>query len=215
MPERRRLRVPEGVVPRRVSRFNSVVHDAVFPWRTTACATVLDVASMGGPLDALSIVSRAVQKRLVTPTEIRVEMVDRGGHKHSRLLRTALADVTDGAESGVEVLYIRDVERAHGLPVAVRQSPHGWGRLDNDYEAYGVVVEVDGRLGHELWSDRVRDDRRDRQLLTGARITTRVFVPDVVLTPCRTAAEVGAILRHRGWCGSVRRCRRSDCALPR
>jgi hypothetical protein len=215
VPERRRVRAPQGIVPRRVFRFSRVLDAAVFPWRTTPSATVLDVASEGTPLDALSIAARAVQKQLVTPAALRRELDERGGHRYSRLLRTALADVAHGAESGVEVLYIRDVERAHGLPEAVRQSPDGWGRLDNDYEEFGVVVEVDGRLGHELWSDRVKDGQRDRRLLTRSRITTHVFVSDIVLTPCRTAAEVGLILRHRGWGGSPRRCRRSRCGIPR
>jgi len=76
-----------------------------------------------------------------------------------------------------------------------------------------VIVEVDGRLGHERWADRVRDGRRDRELLTGSKITTRVFFADVAVTPCRTAADIGAILRTRGWQGAPRRCRRPRCAV--
>lgn len=110
---------------------------------------------------------------------------------------------------------MRDVEKAHGLPNAIRQSPSDRGRRhhDSEYDEYGLVVEVDGRLGHELWSDRVRDGRRDRRILGASKVTTRVFWVDVAVTPCQTAMELAAILRSRGWTGGARACRRTACAL--
>ncbi len=214
IPERRRVAAPSGVRVRRAFRFDAVVHDLAQPWRTTVAATVLDVATTGTPLDALSLVARAVQKELVTTSELSQELAARAGHRHSQILRRALVDVDAGGESGAELLYLRDVERAHALPRSVSQSPSEVGRRrrhDHEYTAYRLIVEVDGRLGHEQWSDRVRDGRRDRQLLTTARLTTRVFFADVALEPCRTAAEVGAILAGRGWLGRPRRCRRTGC----
>lgn len=200
---------------RRSMRWDNLVDDMAYPWRTTRPVTILDLAN-GSEIDALSVVARAVQKEFVTTSELLDELVARGGHKHSRLLRLALLDVEDGAQSGAEVLYVRDVERAHELPPATRQasSSIGSNRLhDNEYPEQGLIVEVDGRLGHEMWSDRVRDGRRDRQLLTGSRVTTRVFFADVALTPCRTAREVAAILHTRGWSGMPRRCRRPGCQV--
>ena len=97
------------------------------------------------------------------------ELKARGGHRYSRLLRPALADIENGVESGAELLFLRNVERAHGLPTSVPQAPSHVGarrRHDFEYEAFGVLVEVDGRLGHEQWADRVRDGSRDRALLT-------------------------------------------------
>jgi hypothetical protein len=214
VPERRRVAEQPGVRIRRAFRFDRLVDERAYPWRTTRVATVLDVAAQGSPVDALSLVARGVQKNLVTAREILQELHDRGGHRHSKLLRHALAEVEQGAESGAEVLYIRDVERAHGLPGARRQWPIGGGRrCDNEYEEQAVVVEVDGRLGHEEWRDRVRDGRRDRQLLGRSRLATRVFFADVAVTPCDTAREIGAILASRGWQGRPRACRRSGCCL--
>ena len=132
------------------------------------------------------------------------------------MLRTVLQDVDDGAESGAEVLFIRDVERAHGLPTATRQAKSDRGSRryhDNRYDPYRLLVEVDGQLGHEMWADRVRDGRRDRQVLAGDLTTTRVFWADVAVTPCATAAELAAILTRRGWTGRPRACRRRDCAV--
>ncbi|NYG07664.1 hypothetical protein BJ986_002151 [Phycicoccus badiiscoriae] len=216
IPEPRRVTPPAGVRVRRVSRFDSVVHETAYPWRSTVAATVLDVAALGSPLDALSIAARAVQMELVGAGELSQELGARAGHRHSKVLRRALGDVATGAESGAEVLYIRDVERAHGLPTATRQTASDQGsrrRHDNEYRPYGVIVEVDGRLGHEQWADRVKDGRRDRQLLAEARLTTRIFFADVAVEPCRTALEVGAILAGRGWMGQLRRCRRAGCSV--
>lgn len=215
VPERRRVTAPPGVRIRRVSRFDAVVHDRAQPWRTTVAATVLDVATTGSALDALSIVARAVQRGGVSTGELRHELLARGGHRHSRVLRPALADVEDGVESGAELLYVRDVERAHGLPTAVRQSPGPGVRRDHEYTAYALVVEVDGRLGHEQWSERVRDGRRDRDLLTSGRGVVRVFFADVAVTPCETAVQVARILQVNGWAGSPRRCRRAGCPVER
>lgn len=213
VPQRRTVRL-DGVRVSRSMRWDGLIDERAYPWRTTRVATLLELAGRGTGIDALSLVARAIQREQVGPAEVLREIVARGGHRHSRLLKAALREAVDGAESGAEVLYIRDVERAHGLPVAVRQAPGpGAQRRDNDYVAYGLVVEVDGRLGHELWSDRVRDGRRDRRTLAGRQVTTRVFFSDVALTPCATADDIGRILRSRGWDGRPRRCRRAGCAI--
>lgn len=216
VPERRRVVAPSGVAVRRAFRFDAMVDDLAYPWRTTVAATVLDVGAKGSALDAVSIVARAVQKEVVTTGQLSRELGARAGHRHSKVLRRALGDVEAGGQSGTEVMYVRDVERAHGLPGATRQAPSDRGSRryhDNEYVEFRVIVEVDGRLGHEQWADRVRDGRRDRQLLAGERLTTRVFFADVALEPCRTAAEIGAILAGRGWTGRPRRCRRTGCVV--
>lgn len=228
--ERRAPAVTEVVVPyeravaprprlkvRRSVRWEDLVDETAYPWRTTLPATLLDVAAQGTAIDALSTVARAVQKEVVSVGELRAELARRQGHRHGRVLGPALADVEDGAQSGAEVLYVRDVERAHRLPRASRQTPSDAGRRrfhDNEYEEYGLLVEVDGRLGHEQWRDRVKDGRRDRHLLSTARATTRVFWADVAMTPCDTAVDIGAVLRARGWLGRPQRCLRAGCTVP-
>jgi hypothetical protein len=216
VPQRRSVTARPGLQVRRSMRWEDLVDERAFPWRTTVRATILDIATDGTPLDALSIVAKAVQKEVVTPRELLAEISARGGHRHSRILRAGLRDVEDGGQSGAELLYIRDVERAHGLPRALRQSPSRVGRHrwhDNEYVEQRLIVEVDGRLGHERWADRVRDGRRDRQLLSTARLTTRVFFGDVATDPCSTASEIAAILVSRGWHGRPRRCRRVGCTV--
>ncbi len=119
--------------------------------------------------------------------------------------------------------YIRDVERAHGLPTATRQAVLGQDRrCDNLFEAQQLVLEVDGRLGHEGWAGRVRDGVRDRAAAREGRLTARVFWTDVAVTPCALADEVGVLLRSArldrlgaGLPPAGLRCRPLGCGLTR
>jgi hypothetical protein len=107
------------------------------------------------------------------------------------------------------------VERAHGLPIAARQEALGDSRrrCDNVYEVQQLVLEIDGRLGHEGWSGRVRDGLRDRAAARRGRLTVRGYWTDVAATPCEFADEVATLLRLRGWIGTPRPCRRRECAV--
>jgi hypothetical protein len=216
VPKDRSVTAPGRTTVRRSARWDDLVDDRAYPWRTTKVATVLDVAARCGATEALAVVSGAVQRELVTASELSQELARRRGHPHGRLLGDVLADCAEGAESAAELLYVRDVERAHGLPSATRQLSSDAGRRrrhDNGYLDFRLLVEVDGRLGHETWADRVRDAARDRQVLGHELATVRVHWADVALTPCRTAVEVGAVLRLRGWSGEARVCRRRDCVV--
>ena len=216
VPHHRFVVAPPGARVRRSRRWEDLVDDRAYPWRTTVAATVLDVGDGSTATDALALAAKAVQLELVTTVSLSEELGRRRGHRHGPLLRSALLDVEAGGQSAAELLYIRDVERAHGLPTATRQQASDVTRRryhDNVYEPFGVIVEVDGRLGHETWGDRVRDGLRDRQLLATRRVTARVFWVDVAVRPCTTALELGRILRGGGWAGAARACKRRDCAV--
>ncbi len=217
VPHTRRVAPIPGAALVRRRDFDSVVDDLAYPWRTRTAVTVVDVAVAGSEDAALATVARAVQQCHVTAGQLRSELDRRGPCRHGGLLREVLADVEEGAESTAELRYIRDVERAHALPAGQRQAASRTGaarRHDNRYPAYRVVVEVDGRLGHESWQDRVRDGQRDRQVLPSQGVTLRVYWPDVTLTPCATAVEIGAALSAGGWMDRPRRCRRPGCTVP-
>jgi hypothetical protein len=216
VPGHRRVATPAGARVRRLGCFDLALDERLYPWRLGPTAAALEVAAAGDADGALAVVARGLQKRLVSASGLASELAARGRHPHGRLLREVLADLDDGAHSAAEVRYVRDVERAHGLPGGARQQSgrSGPARVhDTVYEVFGVVVEVDGRLGHEGWENRVRDGRRDRLAAGEGRFTTRVFWTDVAVTPCRTAAEVGAVLRARGWPGRPHRCGRTECAV--
>jgi hypothetical protein len=79
-------------------------------------------------------------------------------------LSAALGLGADGVHSQLEFRYVTWVERPHGLPDGTRQcrvtrsGRHQY--QDVTYQAYGVAVELDGRVAHPE-ERRWRDIRRD------------------------------------------------------
>jgi hypothetical protein len=110
----------------------------------------------------------------------------------------------------LEVTYLRKVERAHGLPTPERQrQATTLGRRiwrDGDYPAWGVALELDGRIGHEWNTDRRRDRRRDIIHAGGGGVTLRHGYEDVVDEACESAALVARVLTSRGWTGTPTDC---------
>ena len=117
----------------------------------------------------------------------------------------ALGEVAEGAESLLEVAYVRKVERAHGLPRATRQVRSAGVRRDFEYEEWGVVVEVDGRLGHE-GEHLAIDRRRDRRAAGQGKVTLRAGWVDVEADSCELAVDVHGALWVRGYREPLRPC---------
>lgn len=166
---------------------------------------------------ALAVAADSCQRRRTTPARLLRALAGRR-IRHGAWLRSVLDDIASGAHSLLEHGYLNRVERPHGLPTARRQRHENTedGSLYRDalYEAQGVVVELDGRVGHE-WSDERWDDM-DRDLDAGADglLSVRLGWRQVFGTSCRTAERIDRILRRRGWEGRMRPCG-SDCsALP-
>jgi hypothetical protein len=170
--------------------------------------TVLDLVDTSTPDEALGWVSGAVQSRRTTVARLRQALRRRQRIRHRRLLEELLTDVAHGAESPLEVLYLRDVERAHRLPRGERQSRSAAGDVrDVLYRAYGTVVELDDRLGHEGLG-RFRDMRRDNAATVDGEVTLRYGNTDLRSDPCTAAFQVAAVLIRRGWEGSPVPCHR-------
>lgn len=151
------------------------------------------------PTEALvGVLSDAVRLRITTLERIR-ETLDQ---RHRVRLRARFADIVgdlSGIESTLEYVYRRDVERAHGLPTAVRQESLSAGsRSDALYEEYGVLVEVDGRLGHEDANSAFRDLHRDNAHATRDLITLRYGSADLRGRPCVAARQLWSVLHARG-----------------
>ncbi|MDN5804987.1 MAG: hypothetical protein L0H26_10465, partial [Microlunatus sp.] len=118
------------------------------PPRTTIEDTVVDLCDQAEPRDLVGLLSTAVQGRRTTARRIRECVEARPKVRHRRLLLRMLADVAEGAESPLEVRYLRDVERAHGLPRARRQTRSSRGDEIRDmlYAEFAIIVELDGRI---------------------------------------------------------------------
>jgi very-short-patch-repair endonuclease len=180
------------------------------PPRTTVEDTVLDLCTTARPEDVVGWVTVAVERRRTTAKRLRRTLAGRRRHPRRDLLEGLLADVAVGVRSPLEMTYLRDVERAHGLSALVsRQLPSRDEKAVRDvwYTQFGVVVELDGRLGHtEL--GRFRDMDRDNEASLDGLLTLRFGAGDLHGQPCRVAAKVARALHQRGWSGLPTRCRR-------
>jgi hypothetical protein len=76
----------------------------------------------------------------------------------------------------------------------------------------GLLVELDGRLGHD-GAGQFRDMNRDNRFVLGGLTTLRYGWFDVVDHPCLVGAQVGHVLLARGWLGLPVRCERC-AAVP-
>lgn len=207
IPASRRVEPVEGIVIQRSRLLSARVHPTQWPHRIRAEHTVLDLAAGAGFDRLVALTTKALDLGIATPESLRSALAERrvafGAELHE-----ALCDVATGAESPGEVRYLRDVERAHALPMGRRQVPidGGVGRRDVDYDEWEVIVEIDGRLGHTGWWARQREGRRDRKAATTGRLTVRCHWVDLVPTGCELAADLALILARKGWRGRPRRC---------
>ncbi|HEY5845252.1 MAG TPA: type IV toxin-antitoxin system AbiEi family antitoxin domain-containing protein [Microlunatus sp.] len=181
------------------------------PSRTTIEDTVVDLCRDADGGHVLDLVTRAVQTRRTNARRI-LDCVDRRERiSHRRLLRDILGDVSVGAQSALELRYLREVERPHGLPTATRQvrARRGGAYRDVRYDEFATIVELDGEIHAR---QRLRDSRRDNAALLEGELTLRYGWADVTERPCLVAWEVAALLTARGWSGQPTRCPRCRAA---
>ena len=217
VPAGRQIAPASGLIVHYSSLVTRTRHPVLLPPRTRVEETVLDLAYSADSLDAaLSWVLRGCASRRTTPDRIAAAMDLRARMRWRTELGAALGLGAQGVHSLLEFRYVNRVERPHGLPAATRQyrviRAAQRQYQDVTYQAYGVVVELDGRVAHpaEL---RWRDIRRDNGSAAAGQVTLRYGWPDVTQRPCLVAAEVGAVLSGRGWAGRLRRCGPA-CLLP-
>ena len=179
------------------------------PDRLTVEDTVLDLCGLSAEHEVVTLVATVVSGRRTTASRLLRQLSQRARHPHRRLLRELLGDVRVGAESPIELRYLNDVERPHGLPKGDRQQS----RLglpycsDVGYDECQLLVELDGRADHE-GVGRFRDMRRDNRFAFRDWLTLRYGWFDLTYRPCVMAFEVAAMLGRRGWTGLPARCPR-------
>jgi very-short-patch-repair endonuclease len=199
-----------GVILHYSSRIVVARHPARLPPQTKIEETALDLADAAQTAeDAVAWPIRACQRRLTTPDRIIDALRARQRARWRRDVADAIPDIRAGVHSALELRYVRDVERRHGLPRGDRQVRviRGIARqyIDVLYADYGVVVELDGVLAHAA-DGRSRDRRRDNaNALDGYQTLRYDWVP-VAYHACITALEVFTLLRRNGLETSFRRC---------
>ena len=172
-------------------------------------ATLEVAATISDERRLVALVTDVVRSRRTTSSRLAEELARRSRMPHRRLLAALLADAGAGVQSVLEQRYRTDVERAHGLPPGRRQAPGliGDRSVYRDVEYLGgrLVIELDGRIGHEQSSDRWRDAERDLATVLQGGTTLRATYGQV-LEPCRLAALVAHLLRALGWRGTPSHC---------
>ena len=209
VPSTRRVKTP-GLVIRISGRVGEATQPGREPPRTSVEETALDLVELALTFDdACGWITRACGPRLTTEKKLRAAMSARKKMRWRAELNDVLAAAGDGIHSVLEYRYLRDVERAHGLPLSrhqVRVVIDGRAAYrDAYYEEYRLAVELDGRLAHpdeERWRDSQRDNKAGVQGIQ----TTRYSWRDVYGHACETAVLQAQILRRRGWPGTPRPC---------
>ncbi|GAA4358172.1 hypothetical protein [Angustibacter luteus] len=200
----------DGLRIRRRRRFASIASAAGSIPVTTVEDTVLDLTELVGRPDAVvGWLTRACQRRLTTPARLGAAAARRSRLRHRQLVREVLDDVRAGVASALERRYVRDVERAHGLPPSERNSRQvvrGVNRYaDVRYRRWRTRVELEGLAYHPADGSH-RDHGRDNAATLHGDATLRYGWPAVAGASCSTALEVAAVLRRRGWTGRLRPC---------
>lgn len=206
-----------GVIIRRRRHLERLCHPSSSLPRLRFDIAVLETASAQPGLGkAIGVIADACQQRLTTPARLQHALSLKPRLRWRHVLAAVIADVATGAHSYLEVQYLRRVERPHGLPTGTRQRRVAGGRTssyrDVEYLQYGVITELDGRLGHESERGRAYDKDRDNRAAGACEVTLRFGYRQVMDAPCETAGLVADTLDRRGWRGAVRRCA-PDCRI--
>ena len=212
VPWTRRVGPHDGVQVHRAKTVEDATEVWQWPPLTSVEVTVLDVGARGTADEAVAVAALACQRGRTWDEPLRAELARRERHPHRRILAAALIDIGAGAQSTLEVRFVRDVLRPHGLPAGRLQRSTRAGVHDVGFDEERVLVELDGLAFHGDLRSRVADTRRDRRGAARGWLTVRVVWVDAALHACTTAVDMGAVLNDRGWTGRVRPCRRRDCA---
>jgi very-short-patch-repair endonuclease len=195
IPKRRRVRSQPGLVIHRDEYWGSRLGTVVPPRRKPAEA-VLDIVGIAHSSDdAAAVIAQACQTGRVSTAQILQALADRSRLRHRRSLLPILNDVAAGSHSLLELRYMRDVERRHGLPRGLRQRSVGNEFTDVFYGGFTLVVELDGRL-HLVPNQRWRDLDRDNRATLRAEATLRYGWFDIINRPCEAAVQALQILRR-------------------
>ncbi|HZX01746.1 hypothetical protein [Kribbella sp.] len=203
IPEYRKVLAQPGLVIRRDEYWAARLAGVAPPRRTPAHA-VLDVVGIAPSLDkAAAVIAEACQSGRVGAEDLLDALAERRRLRHRGSLRPIIADVVAGSHSLLELRYLRDVERRHGLPRGQRQRS-----VDGTFTDvhYGVLnVELDGRL-HLIPHQRWRDLDRDNRATLRSESTLRYGWFDVTNRPCEAAVQVLQVLRRTNPSLTARPC---------
>jgi very-short-patch-repair endonuclease len=216
IPSSRRIEA-KGIVVHISPRTEDASWPRFRPWRTNIEETVLDLVQEARTFDDVcGWITKAFGRRLTTEYFLGAAARQRKKMRWRAALEEIIA-AGDKVHSPLEFRYLRDVERAHGLPTAKRQVQV---RIDGKkayrdvyYEEFHVVVELDGERAHPPQQG-AQDAHRDAVTSAEGIETVRYRWRHVRGNPCETAVLQARILRQHGWTGVPTPCS-GDCYVSR
>ncbi|MBC7678253.1 MAG: hypothetical protein H7233_04605 [Pseudorhodobacter sp.] len=170
--------------------------------RTTPAVAAVHAAlwAVSDPQATLFVVM-TVQQRLATVAQLRVALLAVRRHRRRAVLDHLLVELAAGAQS----LGERDVAtgpRQRGPPVptrqVVRQGASRRQYLDLEWEAFGLVVEVDG-AGHGEAAQQLADVLRDLAVAADGQTPVRIPLTAWVLDEEAVLDALEILFRSRGW----------------
>jgi hypothetical protein len=211
IPPGRRIVPPKGVIVHISSTVGLLWRPPRgLPPFTLPEETVIDLVHAATDLDdVVAIVAGAFGRRLVREAELRKEAASRQRLRWRHDLEEIVSACSSGTHSVLEYRHDRDVQRAHGLPLAKKQVPFRKtdgtkGFHDRCYIEYRLVIELDGKRYHPDEHKGRDQDRDNGNAVSGS--TLRYGWSDVTRKACETAKQEADALRNRGWTGTLKPC---------
>jgi very-short-patch-repair endonuclease len=151
--------------------------------------------------EAAFILSMVVQQGMASAEELGVEMLRVRRDKRRAFIHGVILDLVGGVRSLGELDVARACRR-RGLPEPSRQvlrrTKNGTHYLDVYWDAWGIVVEVDGI--HHLKPDSVVSDAlRQNALTIAADVVLRLPLLGLRVAPDEFFAQIEEALVSRGW----------------
>ncbi|WP_160095123.1 type IV toxin-antitoxin system AbiEi family antitoxin domain-containing protein [Rhodococcus sp. T7] len=197
-----------GVVVHRSRAHAHILVPTLLP-RTSLADTVVDLAvEEPSARGAARVLVAAVTGSSASVHTLLRRIEQRPPRRYRKALTDALTFVSSGVQSMLEHRYAVDVELAHGLPAARRQSPvlvDGKTLYEDvDYSDSGVplLVRLDGLRYHSSRSVALRDRRRGNAAELAGKATLVYGWEEVTRRSCEVADEVRTVLERGGWSGS-------------
>lgn len=206
-----------GAVIHRSRNVQAEPHSAWVLPRTSPEDTLLDLINAASTFnEAYTWICRAIGRGATVPQFLCEALSRRARFRWRTWVTEALAEKEQGLDSPLERRYVKDVERAHGLPAAKRQARRRVGSrnmyLDNLYERYRLCVELDGATTHPV-DGRWADTERDNENVASTDIRTLRFGwVSVTERRCQSAQRVADALRRSGWTEDPHACG-PDCPV--
>ena len=173
----RRLTPPSGVVAHPVTHLDAMIRVGSAPPRLSLeHHALLQAGRAATETEVVAALTDTIGRLGTSAASVRAALALHPNIARRRLVVALLDDIEQRTESVLEHGFLTRVERPHGLPTPARQSVRrdGRERRDLEYLEFGMVVELDGRLGHDSWRAANRDAGRDLADVAEGRVVPRL-----------------------------------------